>query len=177
MGRILIAYASKTGATADAAAALAKTIAAQCTLYDVGKQAYTGDGAARYTDEIAPDVCLYDAVVLGTAMYMGKPRRALVDYCRRNEAALAGRRLYLFTCGIGTEAEDGAYLRQALPQSLTGHAALYRHLGGEVRLARLGLFERFAMAQYLKNCATQPTLDGDAIKALGLAIEKDEVEA
>ena len=79
MGRILIAYASKTGATADAAAALAKAIAAPCTLYDVGKQAYTGEGAAQYTHENAPDVCRYDAVVLGTAMYIGKPRRALVD--------------------------------------------------------------------------------------------------
>jgi menaquinone-dependent protoporphyrinogen oxidase len=164
MGKILIAYASKTGTTADVAAMLAKRLACAADLYDLRR----GQRAQ------APDLCAYDAVVLGTAMYMGRPMRAMAAYCNANEAALVAKPLYLFTCGIAEEAEEQPYLNKTLSERLTAHARAYRHLGGELRLNRMSPFARFAMGQFLKTHDQKPGLNVEAIEALCQIIKKDE---
>ena len=163
MGKVLIAYATKTGTTADAAAMLAKQLTKPFNLYDLSKKPRAAE----------PDLRAYDTVVLGTGMYCGRPRRELAAFCLENEALLSGKTLYLFTCGIGSEQEEIGYLRKELPASVMEHITLYRHLGGEIRLDRLGLLARFGLGQYLKHCEVKPALHGEVIKALGVAINQE----
>ena len=85
--RVLVTAATKYGATAETAQAIAETL---------------GDRALKAT-VLAPEqvegVDGYDAVVLGSAVYAGhwlKPARELIE---RHAAALAGQPVWLFSSG------------------------------------------------------------------------------
>ena len=85
--RILVTAASKHGATAEIAQAIAEVLAGN------------GLDAAVVPPEDVHDVAAYDAVVLGSAVYAGhwlKPARALADRCA---PALRARPVWLFSSG------------------------------------------------------------------------------
>ncbi|MGH4023693.1 MAG: flavodoxin domain-containing protein [Pseudonocardiaceae bacterium] len=101
---VLVAYASKHGATR----AIAERIAA--TLTGAGRPA-----EARPVER-AGDLAGYDAFVIGSAAYYGHWRKAATKFVRTHTALLAKRPVWLFSSGpLGTEATDeqGNDLREA----------------------------------------------------------------
>jgi menaquinone-dependent protoporphyrinogen oxidase len=97
MTRVLIAYASKHGSTAEIAAAVAGT------LNFCGLQA-----DCREASEVH-DLDGYDAVILGSAVYMGRWRREARRFLRHHAAELAERPLWIFSSGpVGDPAKDNA---------------------------------------------------------------------
>lgn len=170
----LIAYASKTGVTTEVAATLAKALATPCDLYDVQTDTLWPAGESTPRAHGMPDLATYRHIALGTAMYMGNPRKAMVDFCRLHAQVLSQKPLCLFTCGIGTQEEDGAYFRRVLPATVTKASRLYCHVGGEIRLYKLGLFERFAMRQYVKSGRPITGIDPKAITALQRELDGEE---
>jgi len=92
MSEILVAYATKMGATKEIAEAIAARIRA------ASHEAVVLDAAD--VGSVEP----YKAVVLGSALYAGQWRRAAVKLLTRNEKLLHTRPLWLFHCGpLGTE--------------------------------------------------------------------------
>ena len=92
---VLVAYASKHGATREIAEAVAETIR------DSGG---TSEASPVHN---APDPSGYDAVVLGSALYFGSWMEEAADYVRRNHEALAQRPVWLFSSRpLGTDVED-----------------------------------------------------------------------
>jgi menaquinone-dependent protoporphyrinogen oxidase len=87
MTQVLVAYASKTGATKE----IAEAIGAR--LVERGLDTTVLDAGA------VDSVDRYDAIVLGSAIYAGRWRREAVRFVRRHEAALAGQRTWLFESG------------------------------------------------------------------------------
>jgi menaquinone-dependent protoporphyrinogen oxidase len=87
MTRILVAYGSTRGSTAQ----LAHWIADD--LREVGV-----DADARPAGEVR-DVTGYDAVVLGGALYMGRWHREARRFARHYATALVGRPVWLFSSG------------------------------------------------------------------------------
>jgi menaquinone-dependent protoporphyrinogen oxidase len=93
--RVLVTYATKHGSTRGIAEAIAATIG--------------GNGIAA---ELRPvegvgETGSYDAVVLGSAIYMGRWLREATEFTRRHRASLAERPLWLFSSGpLGTEVVD-----------------------------------------------------------------------
>jgi menaquinone-dependent protoporphyrinogen oxidase len=150
--KTLIIYASKTGTTQDAASSLATALAPFSDTYDCrqkvlkttgGVQENMNAGKLKWAD--------YGVVVLGTAMYVGKPMKELVDLCNGWQTELLNKKLLLFTCGVDTKGEDKDYLWRHLPNAITQNALLYRHLGGEIREDRMNFFSRMAMKEYVKR--------------------------
>lgn len=84
---VLVAFASKAGATREIAEAVAAEITAAGHRVTVR--------AAAEVDDVTP----YDAVVLGSAVYLGRWRREAVRFLRRHRGALAGRPVWLFQSG------------------------------------------------------------------------------
>ena len=85
--RILVAYASKYGATAEIAEKIGQV------LRQAGLQA-----------DVLPvhrvsDLMPYKAVVLGSAVYMGRWRKEAAKFLRTNEKLLAERFVWLFSSG------------------------------------------------------------------------------
>ncbi|WP_345202073.1 flavodoxin domain-containing protein [Fodinibacter luteus] len=93
--RILVAYATRHGATAG----IAERIAAVLT--ETGRPA-----EARPVEDVT-NVEGYNAVILGGAAYMLHWLKPAVKFARRHRAALAGRPVWLFSSGpLGTDLVD-----------------------------------------------------------------------
>jgi len=101
---ILVAYASKHGATQQ----IAERIADRLTS--------AGQPAEARPAREAGEVSGYDAFVIGGAAYMGHWLKEVTEFVHRNRAILASRPVWLFSSGpLGTEETDakGANLREA----------------------------------------------------------------
>lgn len=85
--KLLVGYATKYGSTAE----IAEKIGAEIR-------------AAGISVDVLPvhrelDVSEYDAVVLGSAVYMGRWLRDAVDYLKTNESMLANKEVWIFSTG------------------------------------------------------------------------------
>lgn len=92
---ILVAYASKHGATQGIAERIAATLVA------------SGQEAKVRPVQAADDLASYDAFVIGGAAYMGSWLKEATEFVRRNQAILATRPVWLFSSGpLGTATTD-----------------------------------------------------------------------
>lgn len=87
MSRVLVAYATKHGATREIAEAIAHELRA------------AGHDAAAQAAEDVGALDRYDAVVVGSAVYMKRWRRSARRLLQRNHAVLAERPLWIFSSG------------------------------------------------------------------------------
>jgi menaquinone-dependent protoporphyrinogen oxidase len=85
--KILITYASKYGATAEIAEKIGQT------LIDVGLKA-----DVLPVDKVR-DLAIYKAVVLGSAVYIGKWHKEAVKFLQNNQINLVDRPVWLFSSG------------------------------------------------------------------------------
>jgi menaquinone-dependent protoporphyrinogen oxidase len=85
--QVLVAYATKYGATAEIAEKIGEVL----------RQA--GLRADVLPADRAGDLSAYKAVVLGSAVYIGRWRKQAVKFLKANEAVLAGRPVWLFSSG------------------------------------------------------------------------------
>ena len=137
--RILIAHASKHGATAGIAERIGSDLTAAGHQVDV------------LPVEGSPDPSTYDAIVVGGAAYMGRWMKDATEYVRRNRDLLAARPVWLFSSGPVGEAttdDDGRDLREVsepkeFPELIeTVHPREHRVFFGAVDPARLTFAER-----------------------------------
>ena len=91
---ILVTYATKHGSTRQVADTIAATLAA--------------DGLAVAVEPAADvgDVGMYAGVVLGCALYMGRPHADARRFLRRHHKALSGMPVAVFAMGPMTMRED-----------------------------------------------------------------------
>jgi len=130
--RVLVTAATRHEATAELAAAIAAALERRGI-----------DAEARPIGEIG-EVGGYDAVVLGSAVYVGRWLREARRFAERNAATLATMPVWLFSSGpVGPGGESGSADADTLAE-LTG-AREHRVFAGRIDRARLGLSERFVV--------------------------------
>jgi menaquinone-dependent protoporphyrinogen oxidase len=91
--RVLVTYSSKYGATAGIAERIGEGLRKSGLRVDV-----------LSVDRVA-DLAPYDAVVLGSGVYMGNWRKDAATFLTANESALASRPVWLFSDGPTGEGE------------------------------------------------------------------------
>lgn len=95
MDRVLVAYASRHGSTAEIAEAIGQTLRRAGLEVDVCRASETRD------------VRGYGTVVVGSAAYLFRWMKEATGFVRRNRAVLARRRVWLFSSGpLGSETTD-----------------------------------------------------------------------
>jgi menaquinone-dependent protoporphyrinogen oxidase len=93
--RVLVAYASRHGATQGIAERIAETLQA------------AGVGAEAIPAKAVKSIAGYDAFVVGSAAYMFHWEKDASSFVRRNRAGLAAKPTWLFSSGpLGTEPLD-----------------------------------------------------------------------
>lgn len=85
--QVLVAYATKHGATAEIARQIGEVLREEGLQTDVLPVQDVGD------------VTPYGAVVLGSGIYMGRWRKEAVAFLKANEQALVERKVWLFSSG------------------------------------------------------------------------------
>lgn len=91
--QVLIAYATKYGATGEIAEKIGQTL----RQVGLSSEVLPAEGVS--------DLNSYDAVVLGSAVYMGKWRKEAVNFLQANEDALAELPVWLFSSGPAGEGD------------------------------------------------------------------------
>jgi menaquinone-dependent protoporphyrinogen oxidase len=142
--KVLVAYASKMGATASIAAAIGDELRAHGHSVDVLDVAGVKD--------VAP----YDAVVLGSAIYIRRWRRGAVRFLRHNIEALRQRQVWLFHSGpVGPDKDED----QAMPSSVR---RLAQEIGATPAVTFAGRLEPATAKGFLARRLAAGNLAGDA---------------
>ena len=104
---ILITYASKHGSTREVAEAIGRTFA------ELGLDVDIEPAASVH------DLSWYDGVVLGTALYMGKPHADARRFLRRQHKALSALPVAVFAMGpLTTSSDDVQGAKKQLDRAL-----------------------------------------------------------
>jgi menaquinone-dependent protoporphyrinogen oxidase len=97
-GKLLVTYASKYGATKEIAEKMGEVLRAAGVQADV-----------RPVDEVH-ELDPYQAVILGSAVYVGKWQKEAAEFMRDNEQSLSERPVWLFSSGPTGEGDPAALL-------------------------------------------------------------------
>jgi menaquinone-dependent protoporphyrinogen oxidase len=163
--QVLVAYATKYGATAEIAEKIGEVLRQAGLAADVLPVGRVGDLSA------------YKAVVLGSAVYIGQWRKEAVKFLKANETVLAGKLVWLFSSGPTGEG-DPVELTQGwhFPGKLQFIADRVRPrdvavFHGAVDVGRLNSIEKWM----LKNVKTPvgDFRDWEAITAWATAIAEE----
>lgn len=139
--KILVAHASKYGATTEIAEKISEEMKAAC---------YEVDTLAAKS---VKDLSAYQAVILGVAMYMGQWQKDAVNLVKTHKAALSSRPVYIFISGPTGEGDPVEQLQGRLsPENLKGvldsiHPKEITVFGGKVDDSKLNGFEKWIMKQ------------------------------
>jgi menaquinone-dependent protoporphyrinogen oxidase len=107
MNRILVAYASKHGATAEIAEKISQVIRRPELKTDV------------LSVENVPTLAVYQAVIVGSAVYAGQWRKEAVDFLTKNEAMLTGMPTWFFSSGPTGEGDPDQLVKGwRIPEAL-----------------------------------------------------------
>ncbi len=135
--KILIAYGTKTGTT-------------QVCVEKI-KEALIGQEVDVVNLEKHHRIHLenYDAIVVGSPLYMGQIRSKVSQFLIHNKKQLVETKMHLFACGLARGQEGIELLRKQVPSELFGHAIQIAQLGGEVHVERLSFPYRWIMKKVM----------------------------
>lgn len=147
---LLVAYASKHGSTREVADAVA------IRLREHGWAVDLRDAA----DAPSPDG--YDGVVLGAALYMGRPHSDARRFLRRHHAALSTMPVAVFAMGPGKNEEDDlAGSRTQLDKAM----GRYEDVAPDVEAVFGGVIDPAALRFPFNHMPAADARDWDAIRA------------
>ncbi|HSR30253.1 MAG TPA: flavodoxin domain-containing protein [Anaerolineae bacterium] len=163
--QVLVAYASKYGATQEIAEKIAEVL----------RQAGLPTKVNR-ADRIG-DLAVYSAVVLGSAVYIGQWRKEAAKFLRANEAALAEKPVWLFSSGPTGEGDPVELMQgwrfpgklQPIADRIGPRDIAAFH--GEVDVSKLNFLEKWMIKNV--NSPVGDYRDWEAISAWAKAIAED----
>ncbi len=129
----IIIYATKYGCTEKAVKLLQSKIPEKIKAVNVAR-------------EKAPDLSLFDTVILGGPIYVGKMHAALSAYMQQHREVLKSKRLALFICaGEQDPACMEKLLASAFPEELYNRAIMREAFGGELYWDKLDLMTKLIL--------------------------------
>ncbi len=140
--RVLVAYATKSGGTAGIAQAIGE---------ELGRMGFQAE--VRDVDE-ARDLQGYDAVILGSAVYIGRWRKEALRFGSRHVAELRQRPVWLFESGpTDTTADEGKAVPAKAAADLAAQIGARQHVvfGGRFGPEQVGKFTRNMIAKSDKS--------------------------
>ena len=143
--KILIAYAGRVGVTAECAELLKKELAGRdVTLADL--------------NAATPKLGEYDTVVIGTAIYYGKPEKAVLKFIKEKANELENRRFAGYVCAAFADRAD-EYIEDTFLPRLRRGAIDCVYFGGELKPEKQ---KNFLMRAIVRSMRNEITENGDS---------------
>ena len=136
-GKVLVAYASKYGATKEIAGKIGEVLKQEGLAADVMP--------ARDVKSLAD----YGGVVIGAAMYMGMWRKEATNFVKNNEAALAEMKAWVFSTGPSGKGDPAELLKGIIvPRGIKPILDRIKPqdivvFGGYLNMEKMGSFEKW----------------------------------
>ena len=142
---ILVAYASKYGATKEIAEKIGEVLTRN------------GEKVEVFPAEMVKDLTRFEAVILGSAIYVGKWPKESAQFLRVNEKSLADRQCWVFSSGPSGEGDPVALVEGKLvPSDLQAtidriHPHDVTVFNGNVNPEKLNAIEKWAIKSVVKK--------------------------
>ncbi len=124
--KVLIAYSSKYGSTKSCAVKLAENLRYDTEIIDVQKS--------------KPDPRVYDAVIIGSPVYMGKLNKPAAVYCELYREQLLDKPLGLFICHMDRDKDSDEQLASVYPADILSHSRVNKGFGGAYLVSNMNIF-------------------------------------
>lgn len=137
--KLLIAYASKYGATAEIAQKISEEMRASGLEVDI------------FPADKVKDVTPYQSVILGVALYMGQWRKEAVQFLKAHQGSLSRQAVWVFTSGPTGEGDPVEQMQgRLMPENLKAVMDVIGPeeitvFGGKVDDAKMNGFEKWIM--------------------------------
>lgn len=149
---VLLAYASKYGATEACARKIAERIQGEVTLVDL-------------TQEKEPSLDRYDSIAVGFSIYAGSLRKPVKKFLSDHLSEFSGKELSLFSSCLSPEETAMETIRKQLDPEIMGQVKRTAILGGQIQFEKMNVFERFIIKKIAKKSESFSTIDEERIDA------------
>lgn len=159
--KTLVLFSSKYGTTEKCVELLASNLKSNVEKVNVKK------GTCK-------DIKEYDFVLIGGSIYAGTLDKDVKSFIEANEEALKNKRVGLFLCCNEKEKALNEYMKINFPEWLLEKAVVKEHLGHEIKLEEMNIFERGLLKYVMKVKESYSKIDNEAIARLAGNINRME---
>ncbi len=154
--KIAILYGTKYGTTEKVAELISKSIENHST---DNESMVVKIINLKEKDDINLD---YDALIIGSSVYMGKIRKEVNKFLKKNKDTLIEKHLALFICGAN-KAEEIKQIDKVFPSEIVSHSIATAFLGGELNLDKMGFLDKKIAQTIIKGSGEEFKIDDVAI--------------
>ncbi|MBT3318328.1 MAG: flavodoxin [Clostridia bacterium] len=156
--KTLIAYSTKYGTTARCANLLKEKLTGEVTLLGISKSGKV-------------DLSLFDCVIIGGPIYMGRLKKETKKFCDKNLDILVTRKIGLFVCHLEKEKSIVDIMATQFPHSLWQASVVANGFGGASLVSMMKGMDKFMFANVAKSTEDKEAIDYAHIEDFAKAIQ------
>ena len=111
------------------------------------------------------NLSLYDKVIIGGSIYMGKVQKEVSEFCLKNLEELKEKNIGLFICGMQEGDSINTEINQNFPKELIEMATVIKHFGGEFNFSKMNFFEKLIVKIIAKISSNKSNILNDNINS------------
>ncbi len=158
-----IVYITKHGCTGKASRILGEKLGNDVTVINL-----KSDGE--------PDLSLYDTVIVGGSIHVGKIQRRIKKFIEKHREELLTKRIGLYLCCMYEGETAEKQFEEAYPLELRDHACAIGLFGGEFDFSKMNFFERMIVKKVASIEESVSRLDPGAIEEFARKISAADRE-
>ena len=159
--KTLIIYASKYGCTEKCSNLLKDKLHGEVEIVDIKK-------------ESIPEITLFDNIIVGGSIYMGRIQKEISQFCLNNISMLEKKNLGFFICCMNENEIAEKQINTSFPEGLLKNAVATGCFGGEFTFKKMNFLEKFIIKKISKtNKDSSKLLQGNIDKFAQLINKRD----
>lgn len=111
------------------------------------------------------NLSLYNKVIIGGSIYMGKIQKEVSEFCSKNLEELKEKNIGLFICGMQEGDSINMEINQNFPKELIEMATVIKHFGGEFNFSKMNFFEKLIVKIITKTSSNKSNILNDNINS------------
>jgi menaquinone-dependent protoporphyrinogen oxidase len=136
--KTLIIYASKYGSAEKCSNLLKDKLNDEVEIVNIKK-------------ESIPEITLFDNIIVGGSIYMGKIQKEVNQFCLKNISVLKNKNLGFFICCMSEDEVAEKQINSSFPEELLKNAIVRACFGGEFKFKKMNFLEGIIIKKISKT--------------------------